>query len=208
MATSTDNQELIDAVREFHRHGWCLATGGNYSRRLTGDCMTITASGGDKGRLTEQRLLRADLAGRALDSDLTASAETLLHAKLYELDAAIGAVLHTHSVAATVLSRLEASEWLTLSGYEMQKALAGNRTHDAPIRVRIFDNTQDMAALADRLARDWKRDIHQPGFLVRGHGLYAWGADVAHAKRHVEGFEFLFACELEARRAGGYPVVS
>lgn len=203
----TDNRELIDAVREFHLRGWCLATGGNYSRRLAAGIMSITASGGDKGQLTEQRFLRADLDGRVLDSDLTPSAETLLHARLYSLDAGIGAILHTHSVTATVLSRLEVSDWLTVSGYEMQKALAGNRTHAQAVRVRIFDNTQDIAALAERVACDWE-EIVQPGLLVRGHGLYAWGADVAEAKRHVEGFEFLFACELEARRAGGYPVAS
>jgi len=208
VGTPTDNQELIDVVREFHQRGWCLATGGNYSRRLTGDSMSITASGGDKGRLTEQRFLRADLTGRVLDSDLTPSAETLLHARLYALDPGIGAVLHTHSVSATVLSRLETAEWLTLNGYEMLKALTGNSTHDTSVRVRIFENTQDIASLAQRLEQEWGRDLEQPGFLVRGHGLYAWGADVAQAKRHLEGFEFLFACELEARRAGGYPVAS
>lgn len=203
MSESIDNQELIDAVGEFHRRGWCLATGGNFSRRLGPDRMSITASGGDKGRLTGRRFLQADLDGRVPDGDLTPSAETLLHASLYRLDERIGAVLHTHSVPATVLSRLETGDWLTIEGYEMQKALGGNSTHDADIRVRIFDNTQNIAALAERVARVWERDIRQPGFLVRGHGLYAWGADVAQAKRHVEGFEFLFACELEQRRVSG-----
>ncbi len=32
------------------------------------------------------------------------------------------------------------------------------------------------------------------GFLIAGHGLYAWGRDVAEARRHVEGFEFLCEC--------------
>ena len=196
--------ELLDTIRELHRRGWCLATGGNFSRRMTSGTLWITASGLDKGELTEQSFLRADLAGRALDPDVVPSAETLLHARLYALDAKIGAVLHTHSVASTVLSRIEASPWLKLTGYEMQKALAGNTTHRDTVRIRVFDNDQDIGALADAVERAWPHEIDQPGLLVRGHGLYAWGEDVAAARRHVEGLEFLFACEVTARRLGGY----
>ncbi|MDR5106194.1 class II aldolase/adducin family protein, partial [Salmonella enterica subsp. enterica serovar Derby] len=39
----------------------------------------------------------------------------------------------------------------------------------------------------------------QYGFLVRGHGLYCWGSQVAEARRHLEGLEFLFQCELQRR---------
>jgi len=46
-------------------------------------------------------------------------------------------------------------------------------------------------------------DITQPlshGFLLAGHGLYAWGKDVAEARRHIEIFEFLL--EVILRRHG------
>jgi methylthioribulose-1-phosphate dehydratase len=36
------------------------------------------------------------------------------------------------------------------------------------------------------------------GFLLRRHGLYAWGKDLDEARRHLEIFEFLF--EVEGRR--------
>ncbi len=35
-----------------------------------------------------------------------------------------------------------------------------------------------------------------PGFLIAGHGLYAWGATMTDALRHTEAFDFLFACAL------------
>ena len=38
------------------------------------------------------------------------------------------------------------------------------------------------------------------GYLIDGHGLYAWGRDMAEARRHLDAFEFLFACELDLRR--------
>ena len=40
------------------------------------------------------------------------------------------------------------------------------------------------------------------GYLIDGHGLYAWGRNMAEARRHLEAFEFLFHCELELRKLG------
>jgi methylthioribulose-1-phosphate dehydratase len=41
------------------------------------------------------------------------------------------------------------------------------------------------------------------GYLIDGHGLYAWGRDMAEARRHLEAFEFLLHCELELRKLRG-----
>jgi methylthioribulose-1-phosphate dehydratase len=191
---------LIDAGGWIDRQGWCPATGGNFSARLDDELALVTASGRHKGRLIMEDLLTVDLQGNPVDSDLKPSAETLLHTRLYQLDKQIGAVLHTHSVASTVLSRMVTGEWLTISGYEMQKSLAGNTSHEPAIQLAVFDNTQDMQSLAEQLAARWQQSPLSWGFLVRGHGLYAWGKDIAEARRHLEGLEFLFACELEMRR--------
>ena len=37
------------------------------------------------------------------------------------------------------------------------------------------------------------------GYLIRGHGLYTWGARMSDALRQIEAFEFLFECELKMR---------
>lgn len=65
--------------------------------------------------------------------------------------------------------------------------------------IPIFDNDQDIPALAQRVATLADNHPLQYGFLVRGHGLYCWGASVAEARRHLEGLEFLFQCELQRR---------
>ncbi|MGB0467061.1 MAG: methylthioribulose 1-phosphate dehydratase [Pontibacterium sp.] len=195
-------QNIINAGRWIDQQGWCPATGGNFSVRLDEKNVLVTASGCQKGALTAADILQVDLQGNPVNSNQRPSAETLLHTRLYQLDQAIGAVLHTHSVAATVLSRISEESCLSLSGYEMQKALAGNQTHDEAIRLAIFDNTQDMHHLADQLSEHWQSNALKWGFLVRGHGLYAWGRDMAEARRHLEALEFLFSCALEMRRLG------
>jgi methylthioribulose-1-phosphate dehydratase len=92
---------------------------------------------------------------------------------------------------------------IKFSGFEMQKALEGVHSHEETVTVQIFDNDQDLPRLAQRVATAWRENsICVPGFLVRGHGLYAWGADCQTAQRHVEGFEFLFACRWQEKLAG------
>jgi methylthioribulose-1-phosphate dehydratase len=185
---------LCEVCRQFGEREWCLATSGNFSARLENDLCLITQSGRDKSRLSINDLMICDLQGNAVGQDLRPSAETPLHTGLYRLDAGIGAVLHTHSAVATTLSRSAGAE-LTLSGYEMQKAFAGVRSHEETLRLVVFDNDQDMEVLANRVAKAWADErFTAPGFLVRGHGLTAWGSDIASAKRHIEGFEFLMQC--------------
>jgi len=154
----------------------------------------ITQSGKEKSRLSPADLMICDMHGIAVDKDLNPSAETPLHTCIYKLDSDIGAVLHTHSVIATVLSRAAGPE-LTISGHEMQKAFAGIGSHTKLVNVTILDNDQDLQALGARVEQAWiDGRFTVPGFLIRGHGLYAWGRNLGDAQRHVEGFEFLFKC--------------
>lgn len=190
-------RELIAAGDLFHRRGWVPATGGNFSARLAPDRMLITASGWHKGELTREGFLVADLDGRPEEASRKTSYETGLHCQLYRRDPTIGSVLHTHSVANTVLSRRMTS--IRLAGYELLKLLPGIQTHDCDVEVPVFDNDQDIARLAGRVD-DWmKGHPGIPAYLIAGHGLYAWGATVAQARHRVEALEFMFECEMQAQ---------
>ena len=107
-------------------------------------------------------------------------------------------MLHTHSVANTVLSRRNNA--IRLSGYELLKLLPGIQTHDCAVEVPVFENDQDIARLAGRID-DWMKQHESVGaYLIAGHGLYAWGSTVAQARHRVEALEFMFECELHTQR--------
>ena len=189
---------LVALVRRCHARGWVLATSGNFSVRTGADRFLITASGFDKGELGEGDLGTVWLDGRQeFPAGRRASAETPLHAALYARDHEIGAIAHTHSRAATILSRQVGVGTLELLGWEMQKGVAGVASHEQRVALPVVANDQDTTRLA--AAADARLGDDTPGYLIAGHGLYTWGADIAAAARHVEALEFLLDCELATR---------
>ena len=182
--------------------GWAPATSTNYSVRLPDDAApaycAITSSGVDKGAIEVEQILAVDKHGRPIDADgLKPSAETPLHLLLYRTMGA-GAVLHTHSLPAALLSQLARDEGqVLLSGWELLKGLSGIDTHEVEISLPVFPNSQDMEALSTRVEQSLSREGSSYGFLLAGHGLYAWGKDIPEAKRHLEVFEYLLQCQRE-----------
>ena len=199
----TDNlqlQQLVSACRGIGAKGWAPATGGNMSVRQDAHLCWLSESGKDKGSLTTDDFLQVEIATNRAPSGRTPSAETGLHTLIYRLFPEANAVLHVHTVNATVLSRLVKEPELKITGFEMQKSLSGQSTHLDTVAIPVFDNDQDIDALAVRIAEYAQTHPFNYGFLLRGHGLTCWGRDVAEARRHLEGLEFLFECEMRLRQ--------
>lgn len=187
-------RQMIAAGNLFHARGWVPATGGNFSARLDAERVLITASGNHKGELVEADFLIADLDGKPLESGRKASYETLLHMQIYRRHPDVGAVLHTHSTANTVLSRRHAQ--IVLSNYELLKVLPGAPDPQSNVAIPVFANDQDIARLSAAVDAHMLREPATPAYLIAGHGLYAWGAAVAQARHRVEAIEFMLECHL------------
>jgi methylthioribulose-1-phosphate dehydratase len=190
---------IVAASRVLSAHGWAPAGSGNYSHRRPDGAIAITVSGAHKARLTAGEVMTLGPSGQPMDRRAP-SAETPLHLMIYRLYPEAQAVLHTHSIAAVVLSRLAPDRTeIRLAGYELLKAFPGVETHDCAVDIPIFDNSQDMTALAASVAAALTTR-QAPAFLIRGHGLYGWGSSMDEALCVVEAAETLLACELEMMR--------
>jgi len=189
---------LVDVGRQAFAQDWVPATSGNFSARIDAGQIAITVSGSHKGHLNTSDIMRVDDEGESLDGKRP-SAETLLHTWLYQWQPDIHAVLHTHSMRSTVLSRIADGEVL-LDGLEVLKAFDGIDSHDTELVIPVFPNDQDMARLSQQVGEYLLQHPQVPGYLIAGHGLYTWGSSISCAVRHLEAFEFLFDCALEMRR--------
>ena len=174
---------IAAAARELALAGWTPATSSNFSMRIDADHAAITISGRDKGKLGRDDIMLIDMQGKAVGTDARPSAETELHTQIYRRFPGIGVVLHTHSRTQSVASRLFAKEGMVrLAGWELQKAIAGQTTHDAELDIPVFPNTQQMPELVAQVDAwlDAGKPLH--AYLIDGHGIYTWGRDMAETR--------------------------
>ncbi len=201
--------QLAETGRFLAERGWAPATSANYSSRLTETSLVaISRSGVDKYKMNAQDFLAITLASNETSPGFSViirhtpaaesvrpSAETLIHAAIYQARPEARAVLHAHSPNNTRLSlRFLSQGHLKFKGYEMQKGLEGQTHHEDIVRVPILANSQDMKSFSVQVFDLLREERDVVGFLIAGHGLYTWGASVASARRHIETFEFLFSC--------------
>ena len=197
---------LTRTIASLHARGWCDGTGGNFSCVVQRAplILLMAPSGVDKGEVEAGMLIQVNGAGEVVSGQGRASAETLLHLAIIQTTGA-GAVLHTHSQSATLLSQApvgwlqtsadmprqagEATRYLPLRDLEMLKGLRGVSTHATTVALPVLANDQNLERLSAR-ARPLLRDAPF-GLLIAGHGLYAWGDNLQEAKRHLESLEFL-----------------
>ncbi|HLQ58322.1 MAG TPA: methylthioribulose 1-phosphate dehydratase [Gemmatimonadales bacterium] len=198
-------EQLVEVGRHCYERGWALGTSGNFSAVVLKAPLTlaITTSGVDKGLLESSDVVEIDEHRRVMRGSGTPSAEATVHLAIVRTRGA-GAVLHTHSIWSTILSEAPtddgSGDGLVIEGYEMLKGLDGVRTHEHRERLPILENTQDWARAAPQVEAILRENPEAHGFLIRRHGLYTWGQDLAEAKRQVEILEFLF--EVLGRKRG------
>jgi methylthioribulose-1-phosphate dehydratase len=210
---SHDVDDLADGLaataKSFHARGWLLGTSGNLSAVVQREPLRLamSPSGVDKGELRAEQLLSIDENARIVGQQGgKPSDESLLHIRIVK-DRGAGAVLHTHSIWNNILSDVYAPEGgVKIEGYEMLKGLHGVRTHEHAEWLPIIENSQDMPALADKVGETLNRYEAAHGLLLRRHGLYSWGKDLAEAKRHIEILEFLLETIGRTLRIRGHAI--
>ena len=182
---ATQRQELTEATREMYRRGLVGAYSGNTSLRLTGagddGLLLVTPTHHPYYRLQPEELVVVDLAGKPVSpGGMNPSSETQLHLEIYRRRDDVQAVVHTHSIYASVAAVVGRDIPPLID--EMLLTIGG------PVKVSdyAFPGTQRLAdaayaALGDRNAA-----------LLRNHGVVGVGPDI---------WEALEVCDLVERLA-------
>ncbi|HEY1014662.1 MAG TPA: class II aldolase/adducin family protein [Herpetosiphonaceae bacterium] len=177
--------EIIELGRLLHGSGIFRARAGNISARLGDGTLLITTPSTHKGLLRPADLIALDGDGAPLEPGASSS-ETPLHLAAYRASPRIGAVLHAHPVACTVL----AHRGLALA--------AGLAEEGRPVlgEPPLLDE-------ADLAARDaaWGAAVAAGtrAALLARHGAIVAGADLRDAFCKIELCEWI--AELQLRLA-------
>src|SRR5947207_9859500 len=146
---------LAGIGRIFYQKNWVLGTSGNFSAVICRDpfVLMITASGAHKGELSKADFLCLNSENSVVAGSGKPSAETLIHRAIIQ-ECGAGAVLHTHSVWATLLSEVYGpAGGFTIRDYEMLKGLSGVQSHQHSEWLPILANSQDYVALSAQVVR-------------------------------------------------------
>ncbi|WAJ43583.1 S-methyl-5-thioribose-1-phosphate isomerase [Mycobacterium sp. Aquia_216] len=182
-------QQIAALARSLYAQGWMPGTAGNISVR-TGHTVVITGSGLSKGELTADDMVRVDVAdSRPLSGTRRPSAETAIHTAIYRATHA-QAVVHIHPPHATARS-IGAPDTLRFSGYELTKGFRPGPFVDIP----VFANHSDVSRIGAEIERHLTNHPDEaPVLFIAGHGVTAWGDDLAQARDRAECLEAI--CEL------------
>lgn len=194
-ALEQQKEELAQLIRHYNGKDWSPATSTNYSFKDGNGQIWVSRSGVDKALFSAEDFMTVDEIGKASGDYLNTkpSAETLIHSTIYGLFPETTVILHSHSVYPVLLSA-NSGDILRFQGYEIQKGIAGQTTHDATIEIPVFENTQDMEYFSNTLKNNQQK-LKNHCFVIRKHGTYAWGKTTFEAKRHLETLEYLCQCE-------------
>jgi methylthioribose-1-phosphate isomerase len=182
-------QQISNIARSLYARGWMPGTAGNISVR-TGETAAITGSGLSKGELTADDMVTVTVAdSQPVSGGRRPSAETAIHTAIYRATDA-DAVVHVHAPHATAQT-IGASQTLTFSGYELIKGLGTTEK----ITVPVFTNHADVSRIGADIERHLTEHPEAPPVLfIAGHGITAWGADLAQTRDRLECLEAM--CEL------------
>ena len=184
---------VADTVRWLMARGLYAGTSGNVSARAAGG-MLITPTGVPCDDVSAASIVAMSADGTARGR-LAPSSEWRIHLDIYRRRPDVGAVVHTHSTAATALSCLRQP----IPAFHYMVAKAGGDD----IRCARYATYGTAALSRNALAA---LAGGRRACLLANHGLLALGQDLVAARALAEEVEALCA-QLIAARAAGRPVI-
>lgn len=187
MLLETERRELVAYCRRLRADGLVVGTSGNISVRAR-DLLAVSPSGLDYDEMTAETVGVHRLDGEPVEAPFAPTSELPMHLAVYERTPA-GAVVHTHSAAATAVSALVDE----LPSIHYLVGLFGG-----PVRVAGYApyGSPELAAAAIA-ALDGRT-----GCLLANHGALTYGTSLREAYAGAGYLEWLCEVYLRAATAG------
>jgi L-fuculose-phosphate aldolase len=185
-------REVIACCGRLQAEGFVPATAGNISARVDGrdPLIAVTPTGTPYDALEPGDIALVTDRGELVDGRLRPTSELPLHTELYRRRPEVGAIVHTHSPAASVMAVMGWPPPPILTG------LAGAVGGDVRVAPYARPGTPELAAAAAEALAD------RGACLLRHHGVVAVGPDLGSAFTAASLTENAAQVYLEARATG------
>jgi L-ribulose-5-phosphate 4-epimerase len=184
-------QGVLEANQRLAASGLASQTWGNASEidRDLG-LVAIKPSGVPFERLDLDAIVVLSLAGERAEGELRPSSDTPTHLELYRCFPQIGGIVHTHSEHATAWAQAGSSipALGTTHADCFGAPIPCTRALTPGEVAECFELNTGRAIVETVGAGD---PLAVPAVLVRGHGPFVWGADLAAAVQNAEALELV-----------------
>ncbi|XP_014219437.1 probable methylthioribulose-1-phosphate dehydratase [Copidosoma floridanum] len=207
---------IPELCRQFYHLGWVTGTGGGISIKHE-DKIYIAPSGVQKERIVSDEMFVQDIKGNdlempPLEKNLKKSQCTPLFMCAYTARNA-GAVIHTHSKFAVMVTLLWPGTEFRCTHLEMIKGIRNQKLnralrYDEELVVPIIENTPFEEDLKDHMAQVIEEYPETCAVLVRRHGVYVWGDTWQQAKTMTECYDYLFDIAVQMKTNGLDPLMT
>lgn len=212
---------------KFWHLGWVTGTGGGCSIRV-GDYVYLAPSGVQKELMKPSDIYVLSIKAqmdpkvriylRSPKMYKPSQCTPLFMAAFTKREA--GCCIHTHSQWAVLVTLLleqnpgdeagpghsktmfEINTIEQIKGFGKGYGKIGNLGYRDTLRIPVIENTPFEEDLTDSLEEAMDRYPDTFAVLVRRHGIYVWGRDVAQAKTQAESLDYLFQLAIEMRKLG------
>ncbi|XP_012264239.1 probable methylthioribulose-1-phosphate dehydratase [Athalia rosae] len=205
---------IPELCRQFYHLGWVTGTGGGISIKEH-EKIYIAPSGVQKERICPDEMFVHDINGTVKETPpaekkLKPSQCTPLFMCAYTARNA-GAVIHTHSKFAVMVTLLWPGKEFRVTHLEMIKGIRNQKLgrayrYDEELVVPIIENTPFEEDLKERMAEIIAEYPETSAILVRRHGVYVWGDSWQQAKTMTECYDYLFDIAVQMKQFNLNPI--
>lgn len=171
-------QLILEVGRRMYHKNFVASNDGNISCKVGDDALWTTPTGVSKGYMTEEMLVKVDLAGNLLEGDAKPSSELKMHLRVYQENPSVRGVVHAHPPVATSFA---------IAGIPLSRAIlpeAVVQLGEVPVAQYAAPGSQ---GVPDSIAPFCK--THN-GVLLANHGALTWGSDPMQAYFRMESLEY------------------
>lgn len=197
MEERSARRSIVEAGKRLTERFFVASNDGNISVRIAENEVLITPTGVNKGEVTEDCILKVDMAGRVLSGTMKPTSEMKMHLAVYRTRPDVKAVLHAHPPTATGFAacRKPLDKDVFLPEVIFGLGRIGLADYGTPSTEELPRAVEKEIPTCDAL-------------LLSNHGALTVGADAMQAYWRMETLEMYARIHLVTGLLGGAAVLS